>query len=76
MFILTGFGVMLIAAWGASRGNEKDREMYDRPSGKDSLPLHTRQDLKTICFLLAGLMIEIAIIAEIVVWRLMNKPVI
>lgn len=68
MFAL--FAVVLAGGlmWYADRTNRRDRKLdYDRLTDDErmsALVLHSRQDLKTIAFLLFGIMVLLGIIAD------------
>ena len=60
--ILTGATMVF-----ANRMNEADRATYDRtPEDQQRwlVALHTRQDLKLIAFLLAGILVALGVIAD------------
>lgn len=67
MFTVGAFILVSILAWYAGRKNEYDRTQYDTAPfdlREWMLLLHARQDLKLICFLLAGILVMLGVIAD------------
>jgi hypothetical protein len=68
MFVLLAIGLIIGLMWYADRTNGRDRKTdYDRLTEAErmaALALHSRQDLKTIAFLLAGIMVLLGVIAD------------
>lgn len=68
MFLFAALVLIVFVMWYADRSNKRDRKMdYDRLSESERtalLVLHSRQDLKTIAFLLAGIMVLLGVIAD------------
>lgn len=63
-----GAGLLVsIIARTAYRGNEKDRETFDRYNDAELarvVALHVRQDLKLIVFLLAAVIVALGVVAD------------
>jgi hypothetical protein len=67
MFTAGAMGLTILIFWLADRKNEEDRPTYDRAIPEDRvwlIALHTRQDLKIIAFLLAGVVVMLGVIAD------------
>jgi hypothetical protein len=60
--------LLALLGWYVNRANEKDRRDYDRARSTDDrhqqLLLHIRQDVKLIAFLLMGLIVMLAAVAD------------
>jgi hypothetical protein len=61
-----------LLVWLAKRTNEKERRDYAQNAPDDLsrwlLMLHIRQDLKVIAYLLAGIMVLLGILADLLFW--------
>jgi hypothetical protein len=67
MFTVFALALSAVILWFADRGNESDRKSYDQLTVEERLQrlaLHSRQDLKTIVFLLGGIMVLLGIIED------------
>lgn len=64
MYTVAAFVLVGLALFGASRGNNADRALYDREPDNRLLILHIRQDLKLVAFLLGAVGILIGLTAD------------
>ena len=67
--ILRAIILSAFLVWSAHVGNREDRAEYNRlhTTGDDGnwlLLLHARQELKTVVFLLAGVIVMLGVVAE------------
>lgn len=67
MFTALAIGLLVVATWHATRGNEADRKTYDALGADDRVwlvQLHARQDLKLIAISLAAILVMLGVIAD------------
>ena len=68
MYIVGAIILSVFLVWSAHAGNREDRAEYNRlhtvDDGNWLLLLHARQELKTIVFLLAGVIVMLGVVAE------------
>ena len=67
MFTTISFVMLALIAWIAQSGNNKDRRLYDLGADHNihEVTLHIRQDLKLVAFLLAGILVMLGILGDI-----------
>ena len=72
MFTAGACFLVALLVWLAKRTNKKDQPDYDRNAPDERsqwlLMLHIRQDLKVIAYLLAGIMVLLGILADLLFW--------
>jgi hypothetical protein len=67
MFTAIAFFSIAIIGWYVGRANDKERHHLNAIVSDDearNCVLHTRQDLKLVCFLLGGILIMLGIVAD------------
>jgi hypothetical protein len=67
MLTTISFVMLALIAWIAQSGNKTDRRSYDLGSDQNirEVALHIRQDLKLVAFLLAGILVMLGILGDI-----------
>jgi hypothetical protein len=67
MLTTISFAMLALIAWLAQSGNKRDRRSYDLASDENlrEVTLHIRQDLKLVAFLLAGILVMLGILGDI-----------
>ena len=67
MFTTISFAMLAFIAWIAHSGNKTERRFDDAGSDHDirDVTLHIRQDLKLVAFLLAGILVMLGILGDI-----------
>jgi hypothetical protein len=66
MLTTISFAMLALIAWIAHSGNKKDRRFYN-PGSDDNIrdvTLHIQQDLKLVAFLLAGILVMLGILGD------------
>jgi hypothetical protein len=67
MLTTISFVMLALIAWIAHSGNKKERRFYDLGSDENirEVTLHIQQDLKLVAFLLAGILVMLGILGDI-----------
>ena len=67
MLTTISFVMLALIAWIAQSGNKRDGRFYDLGSDDNirEVTLHIRQDLKLVAFLLAGILVMLGILGDI-----------
>jgi ribose/xylose/arabinose/galactoside ABC-type transport system permease subunit len=67
MLTTISFVMLALIAWIAHSGTKRDRRFYDLGSDENirEVTLHIQQDLKLVAFLLAGILVMLGILGDI-----------
>ena len=67
MLTTISFVMLALIAWIAHSGTKRDRRFYDLGSDETirQVTLHIQQDLKLVAFLLAGILVMLGILGDI-----------
>jgi hypothetical protein len=67
MLTTISFVMLALIAWIAHNGNKRERRFHDPGSDENirEVTLHIQQDLKLVAFLLAGILVMLGILGDI-----------